>query len=130
MPSEQEHILIVEWDILIRHPLAQYLRECGYKVLEAVDDAEARSIITSGKYPVGIVLADIDANREKGFALAQWIRGNYLHIEVMLAGTIEQATQKAGDICKEGPVVTKPYQHRIVLERIKKSLAARERNRH
>ena len=44
MPSEQEHILIVEWDILIRHPLAQYLRECGYKVLEAVDDAEARSV--------------------------------------------------------------------------------------
>jgi len=129
MTSDQEHILIVEWDVLIRQPLAQYLRKCGYKVLEAADDAEARSIITPGKYRIDIVLADIDENREKGFALAHWIRSNYLHIEVMLADTIEKATQKAGDICSEGPTVTKPYEHRLVLQRIKKSLAARERNR-
>jgi len=129
MASEQQHILIIEWDILVRHPLAQYLRECGYKVLEAVDEAEAQSIITSTKYPIQMVLADVDASREKGFALAQWIRTNYPNIEVVLAGTPEATVNKAGDICREGPALTKPYQHHIVLRLIKERLAARERNR-
>jgi len=35
-------ILIVESDVLVRHRLAEYLRECGYQVLEALS-AEHRS---------------------------------------------------------------------------------------
>lgn len=35
-------VLVVEHDVLVRHPLAKYLRECGYRVVEAITYDEAR----------------------------------------------------------------------------------------
>jgi hypothetical protein len=35
-------ILVVEDEVLIRLPLAEYLRDCGYRVFEASNVAEAR----------------------------------------------------------------------------------------
>ena len=37
----QETILLVEDEVLVRMPIAQYLRDCGYKVVEAVNADEA-----------------------------------------------------------------------------------------
>jgi DNA-binding response OmpR family regulator len=45
-------ILVVERDILVRQPLAQYLRDCGYRVLEAVNAVEARGAV-SDSYVLG-----------------------------------------------------------------------------
>jgi DNA-binding response OmpR family regulator len=122
----EQHLLIVETDILIRQPLAEYLRDCGYKVVEAADIVEARKLLSEGKFRIDVVLADVDADSDNAFALAKWIRTEHPGIEVMLAGTIETATRKAGDLCEEGSRVTKPYEHHLVLSRIKQSLAVRE----
>jgi len=35
-------ILIVDGDIVTRHAIADYLRHCGYKVVEAANTDEAR----------------------------------------------------------------------------------------
>jgi DNA-binding response OmpR family regulator len=124
----EDQILIVESDILIRQPLAEYLRECGYKVIEAASLVEARKLLNEGKSKIDIVLADVSADNGGAFSLAKWVKLEHPDIEVLLAGTIERATQKAGDLCEEGPAVTKPYEHKLVLARIKRSLAARTRN--
>ena len=129
MAAGDEHVLIVESDILVRQPLADYLRECGYKVVEAVDAAETRRLVREGKFQIEVVLADVDAGQENGFALAQWVRRNHPDIDVVLAGTIEKATEQAGTLCEEGPMLTKPYEHQLVLNRIKQSIAGRERKR-
>jgi DNA-binding response OmpR family regulator len=120
-------VLIVEPDILIRNPVAEYLRECGYQVLEAADAAEARTVISDGSMAVDIVLADIDMPGEGGFALAAWIRADHAGIEVILTGSVAKAAEKAGDLCQEGPALTKPYDHQVVLNKIRRSLAARDR---
>ena len=127
MAAGEEHVLIVESDILVRQPLADYLRECGYKVVEAVDASEARRLISERKFHIEVVLADV--GRENGFALAQWVRKNHPDIDIMLAGTIEKATEQAGTLCEEGPMLTKPYEHHLVLNKIKQSISARERKR-
>jgi CheY-like chemotaxis protein len=41
---EAATVLVVGNDVLVRQPLAHYLRDCGFRVLEAADDAEARAI--------------------------------------------------------------------------------------
>jgi DNA-binding response OmpR family regulator len=123
----EQCVLIVEPDILIRSPLAEYLRECGYRVLEAVDAAEARTIISDGSMAVDIVLADTAMPGEGGFALAAWIRADHAGIEVILTGSVAKAAEKAADLCQEGPKLTKPYDHQLVLNRIRRSLAARDR---
>jgi DNA-binding response OmpR family regulator len=121
--SDSARILLVEDDLLVRHPLAEYLRECGYQVLEASDGAEARVLIAQAELPVDIVLAEGDA----GFELAGWIRANHGQVQVILAGTVTRAVERAGDLCEDGPALVKPYEHKFVLERIKKLMAARDR---
>jgi hypothetical protein len=41
-------ILIVEQDLLVRTPLAEYLRECGYLMLEASSAGDARTLLEDG----------------------------------------------------------------------------------
>jgi DNA-binding response OmpR family regulator len=120
----QPRLLIVESDILIRHPLAEYLRECGYQVLEAMDADEARQIVES-EGEVDVVLADADAPGASGFAFASWLRREHPQIKVVLAGNVAVATEKAGDLCEEGPNLAKPYDHRMVLNHIRRLLASR-----
>lgn len=122
-------VLIVEADILVRNPLAEYLRACGYRVVEALDAAEARQVLADGSMRVEVVLADANGPGAEGFALAAWIRGNHPGVEVILAGSVSRAAEKAGDLCRDGPALAKPYDHRLVLDRIRRLLAARQRRR-
>ena len=121
-------ILIVEEDLLVRTPLAEYLRECGYLVLEASSTRDARILLEDGSRRVDIVLAEVKSGEPSGFALASWVRTLLPDTQVVLAGTIATATEKAGAICQEGPALSKPYDHRLVLDHIQRLLAARDRN--
>lgn len=122
-----ECILIVEPDVLVRHPLAEYLRECGYQVFEAFNAEEARHLLSNSRIAINIVLADVDGPGENGFALAAWIRRSFIPVEIILAGSVAKTVEKAGDLCEEGPVLTKPYAHQFVLDRIRRARAARDR---
>jgi CheY-like chemotaxis protein len=67
-------ILVVEDEVLIRLPLAEYLRECGYRVFEASNVAEAKAVLDADT-PVDLVFSDVNMpGNENGFALAVWIR--------------------------------------------------------
>lgn len=119
-------ILIVELDVLIRAPLSEYLRECGYHVLEASTASDARRLLNHQKRPIDVVLADVGKGGEAGFALARWIRDNFPAVRVLLAGTISASVEKAGDLCAAGPSLSKPYDHSFVRERIQRLLAGRK----
>jgi DNA-binding response OmpR family regulator len=124
-------ILIIDADILVRHPLAEYLRECGYRVVQAANFDEARELFTQRRrrLTIDVVLADADApGAENAFAFAGWLRANRPDVEIILAGSVGAAAEKAGDLCEEGPL-GKPYDHQLVLDRIRRSLATRDRGR-
>ena len=60
--------------MLIRLPLAEYLRDCGYRVFEASNAAEAKAVVDADT-PVDLVFSDVNMpGNENGFALAVWIR--------------------------------------------------------
>ena len=126
-PSPAPRILLVERDIIVRSPLAEYLRDCGYRVLEAVNAAEARSVLGVAD-DITLVLTDGDAPEGGGFILQAWIRENHPNIEVVLAGSTMRVVEKAGDICKDGPAGSVPYHHQTVLDTIRRLLAARDRS--
>ena len=121
--SEEARILLLEADVLVRHPLAEYLRECGFKVVEAHDAAEARSLLGQDELPVDIVLA----SGQPGMEVAGWVRANHPGVALLLAGSVARVTEKAGELCEDGPALTLPYAHKFVLERIRRLLAARAR---
>lgn len=124
---DQPCVMVVDADVLVRHPLAEYLRECGYRVLEASDAAEAKALAAHHAPDLEWVLANIELPDATGFELANWLRAHYPDVEVSLAGAIKGAVEKAKDICEEGPSVTRPYDHAQVLDRIKQLIAARRR---
>ena len=64
-----------------------------------------------------------------GFAFADWVRQNTPEVRVLSAGTIAAAARRAGDLCEEEPPIRKPYDHQLVLDRIRRLLAERDRNR-
>jgi DNA-binding NtrC family response regulator len=121
----QETILIVEDDILVRMPIAQYLRDCGYKVIEASNSDEAMQVLLHRETSVDVVFSDIEMpGAVDGFGLAKWIRQHRPGLDVLLAGTVPRAVENAKDLCEQGPV-PKPYDARAVHDHIRRLLAAR-----
>ena len=113
----QSTILVVEPDILVRIAIADYLRECGYKVLEGVAAEEAVTVLES-KQKIDIVFAEVQLSGDMdGFALAQWIRKNHSGVNVLLTSGIPKAAEKAGDLCDESPL-EKPYHPHDLVRRI------------
>ena len=65
----QKSVLILEPEMLIRMVVAQYLRECGYTVIEGVQAADFHTLIESGR-ELHIVLSDINLSGSmNGFEL-------------------------------------------------------------
>lgn len=120
-------VMLIEAEIVVRHALAEYLRECGFQVIEATNVEEARQVLDYASTSMDAVLASLDGGSDEVFALAHWVRSNRPDIEVILAGSIPATVEKAGDLCREGPALMKPYDHRFVLDQIRRKLAARSR---
>lgn len=126
---KKQTILLVEADILARHPLAEYLRDCGYIVIEAVNPDEAQVLVSSGGSGFDAALIDAASVGEGGFKLVQWIRHNYPMVAISITGNIAKITDEARKLCDNGPELPKPRDHAAVLNHIKLLLAARERAR-
>jgi DNA-binding NtrC family response regulator len=124
-PTARETVLIVEDEILIRIPIAQYLRDCGYKVIEAANADEAMVVLTHRETVVDIVFSDIEMpGSVDGFGLAKWIRENRPGMDVILTGTVPRSVDAAKDLCDEGPI-PRPYEVHVVHDHIRRLLAAR-----
>ena len=82
MTSSSPVVLLVEGDIIVRHPLAEYLRECGFTVFEASNGDEAKRALTTPSLQIEVVLADM-ATEGSGFALRRWIKEHNHPAEVI-----------------------------------------------
>jgi DNA-binding response OmpR family regulator len=123
-----ETLLIVDSDILARYQVCSYLRECGFKVIEAVNAEEAMSILMEPALTVDSVLSDVDLSGPMdGLALAQWMRREKPELPIILAATPARA---AADLSGAGPLLMKPSDQRILLDRITRSLSQKTAGRH
>jgi DNA-binding response OmpR family regulator len=127
MTSAPEVILLVEADLAVRSPLAQYLRECGFVVREVAHGDEAREALALPDLAIDLVIADLNTPGS-GFGFSQWLRRKHPAVDLMLASSVESAVEKAAEVCLEGPALVKPYEHKMVLARIRRMLADRRRS--
>jgi CheY-like chemotaxis protein len=76
---------------------------------------------------VDVVLSDVEMpGPMNGFGFAKWARSVRPGLKIVLAASPERATHAAAELCEHGPLLTKPYDHKLVLQHIKRLLAARE----
>ncbi|HVJ55924.1 MAG TPA: response regulator [Aliidongia sp.] len=110
-------ILVVEPDILARMVIADYLRECGYKIVEGTNADDVLTVLGVDR-KIDIVLAAVELGGSiDGFALARRIRQEYPRIDVILTSSLAKVADEAGDLCEEGPA-EKPYHPQDVVRRI------------
>jgi len=122
-------VLTVEDDVLIRMAIAEYLRDCGYTVIEAASGEEAKAVFEA-KVKVDVVFSDVQMpGPTDGFALAQWVRAHHPGVGVILTSGVARAADAAEDLCGEGPLMPKPYELTDVEGRIRRLLAARDASR-
>lgn len=119
-------VLVVEDEALIRLVIAEYLRDCGYKVIEAVSADEAIVVLQQTERRVDVVFSDIEMpGTRDGFGLAQWVRVNRPGVEIILTGSVARAVNAASNLCEDQGNVPKPYAPQAVLDRIRRLLANR-----
>src|SRR5437870_3281559 len=97
-------VLLVDNEVLIRTPVAEYLRTCGYRVLEARNFEGAIVMMETPTEAIATVLSDADS----GFRLSQWIKAVRPNTKIVIGGTAERAAHAAADLCDSGPTSTRP----------------------
>jgi CheY-like chemotaxis protein len=117
-------ILVVEDEVLVRLVIAEYLRECGYKVHEAANADEAVAVLQSPNVSIDLVFSDVVMPGDMdGFGLARWVRDNKPAVRVVLTSSVDRSAEIAGTLCEAGPMLDKPYEPLHVVHRIRQLLA-------
>jgi CheY-like chemotaxis protein len=113
-----ESVMVVEPDVLVRMTVADYLRDCGYRVVEAITGEEALIILGAGVKVDTILSAVKLRGAIDGFALAQRIREGFGGVEVILTTGYAMTAKKAGELCDQGPG-KRPYHPDLIVDRLK-----------
>jgi DNA-binding response OmpR family regulator len=117
-------IVVADSEVLVRNAIADYLRHCGYRVIEAANSDEALTVLKSDDTPVEAVLCDAEVAGElSAFELRVWIRENRPQVQIVLAGNIDAAAKAAGQMCDKGPHLKRPYDAEAVANHIRIMLA-------
>jgi CheY-like chemotaxis protein len=81
-------ILVVEDDVLVRAAAAQYLRGCGFAVLEAVNVDEAVDILQADRL-IRVVFTDVKLpGPRNGLDLMGIVQREYPDVKVLLASGV------------------------------------------
>lgn len=113
-----ETILVVDDEVLIRMVIAEHLRDCGFRVIEAGDGDEAIEVLQADDR-IDIVFSDVQMPNRNGFELARWVRRERPGVKVILTSGGVKAAEVAHELCENGPLMTKPYNLDHVVARLR-----------
>ena len=115
--SHAPHVLLVEDEPGIREPLAQYLSRNGIRT-SAVESAEvARKVLAA--HAVDLVLLDLMLPGEDGLSLCRSLRGAGTIPIIMITAKAEETERIVGLELGADDYVTKPFNARELLARIR-----------
>jgi CheY-like chemotaxis protein len=115
-----ETILFVEDEALVRMDMAEFLRECGFRVQEAADANEALKILQA-EFGIDLLFTDINLpNGMDGLKLAEWTFSNRPGVKVLVTTGVAATTGIPQTV---DPLLAKPYTGRELLDRLKQALA-------
>ena len=106
--------------MLVRMVLATHLRECGYRVIEAANAAEAIQVLEAD-HAVRILFTDVHLpGVMNGFALSRWAKHFRPELKVIITSGTERAAQEASDLCDDEPYLVKPYDPAALVREIRR----------
>lgn len=103
---------------MVRMTIAEYLRDCGYTVLEAGDAQQAMAIVDTDR-SVNLVFSDVRMpGPVDGFGLAQWLRRTHPDIAVLLTSGYNHMRSLPPDLMRGTRLIEKPYSQAAVVRTI------------
>jgi len=125
MTSKTPHgtIVLAESEVLLRAPLAEFLRDCGFRVVEATSADEAKMALAKTDLNITTVLTSVELAGD-GFGISAWAKRNRPDVVVKIAGTPRRSVEIAASLCEEGG---KPRLNPQLLQRrVQQMLSARK----
>ncbi len=122
--KDDEHIVIVDDDLLIREPLTEFLEESGFRVCEA--DCASKLRQTLEERNIGLILLDIGLPDADGTSLIPELIANYPGIAIIMLSGIADL-HVAIDCIRKGAddYLAKPVKFNEILIVVKKVLEKR-----
>jgi DNA-binding response OmpR family regulator len=118
--ERQRAVLVVEDDVLERGPLAEYLRDAGFRVVEAANAREAVEVL-SAETGIDIVFSDVRMpGPMDGIGLAGWVSENRGELPVLLTSGDRSLYLHTG--LRADRYIAKPYIYREVERRLRRLL--------
>ncbi len=117
MIKSRPHILLTDDEVSIRDPLGKYLEAQGYRVTEAADAAQARSVLIA--HDIDVVLLDIMMPGEDGLSLCRYIAAHGGPPVILLTAKSEETDRIIGLEIGADDYVVKPFSPRELVARIK-----------
>jgi CheY-like chemotaxis protein len=116
--QDMQTVLVVEDEMMVRMPIAEYLRDCGYNVVEAADASEAIAAVDA-EGPVSLVFSDVRMpGKMDGFELAEWFRSHHPSVPVLLTSGYNGGRALPPGSVSRQRFIEKPYSQMQVARRI------------
>lgn len=115
--TEKSHILIVEDDAQVRTLLRNLLENAAYEVAEAASGTQMLSLLA--KNPPDLITLDLSLAHEDGLALAREIRVTHDIPIIMITAKADEMDRIIGLELGADDYITKPFNIREVLARIR-----------
>lgn len=120
------HVAVVDDEEDIRSVVARYLIKHGYDVSQAADGAALRALMA--ERPVDLIVLDVNMPGEDGLSLVKWLRTLGEVGIVMLTGNAEPVDKVVGLELGADDYVSKPFELRELLARVRSVLRRAERS--
>jgi DNA-binding NtrC family response regulator len=115
-------VLVVEDEFSLRWPASEYLRDSGYRVVEAASVAEAIMVFSSPTR-VDVVFSDINLQGDlNGNALSRWLHEHHPDVPMLMTSGEKTAAESVSTGSKR-LFIAKPYGLAEVDQLIKSVLA-------
>lgn len=115
--SDRIHIVVVDDERDIRETVAEYLDMNGYRVSKADGGPALRKIVEQGR--VDLAVLDVTMPGEDGLSLARWLRDHSGAGVIMLTARDSVVDRVVGIEMGADDYVTKPFDLRELLARVK-----------
>ena len=128
--GKSRRLIVIDGDVLVRHVISDYLRMCGYIVIEAATTDEAAVVLDDTTVEVSAALCDAVApGSRSAFQLRAWALQRRPEVQVILAGSVQTVANKAAELCEDGPHLRRPYDPQSVVDYIKRITGTRLQER-
>jgi two-component system, cell cycle sensor histidine kinase and response regulator CckA len=121
-----ETILLVEDESAVRHPALEFLRNCGYSVIEAKDGLAAIDAVSKHAAPIDLMVTDVVMPGMSGGQLAELLTEKYPGMKVLfMSGYAETIvlSHKIMDLDVRCNFLQKPFNLRTLGRKVREVLA-------